>query len=123
LSKPEGIAEITGAPRVEACIEAVIERYPGVSSRARLDYFEAVHQELAPLARKLEVELADAKRALVEERLRLERELEKCNADWNKRYRQWGETEDRLRAELKGLYRYKAGVDEALNTGDGTYKP
>lgn len=53
----------------------------------------------------------------------LERELEKCNDDWNKRYQQWGATEDRLRAEIKSLQRFKASVDEALNTGNGTYKP
>jgi hypothetical protein len=50
-------------------------------------------------------------------------ELEACNADWNRRYQQWGETEDRLRAEIKGLRGFKASVDEALNTGNGTYKP
>jgi ATP-dependent Clp protease ATP-binding subunit ClpA len=50
-------------------------------------------------------------------------ELKKCNDDWNLRYQQWGATEDRLRAEIKSLHRFKASVDEALNTGDGKYKP
>ena len=44
----------TGAPRVEACINAVMKRYPGESKAALARYFEAVHQELGPLARDLE---------------------------------------------------------------------
>ena len=47
---------IVAAPRVEACIEAVMARHPGASIRADARYYEAVHQELAPLARELEVE-------------------------------------------------------------------
>lgn len=50
-------------------------------------------------------------------------ELEACNDDWNKRYQQWAELEEGLRAEIKGLRGFKASVDEALNMGDGTYKP
>lgn len=45
------------APRVEACIAAVMERFPGASEKADARYFQAVHQELAPLARKLESDL------------------------------------------------------------------
>lgn len=46
------------APRVEAVIDAVMERYPGTGPAAQLRYYEAVHQELAPLARDLERETA-----------------------------------------------------------------
>lgn len=49
----------SGAPRVEACIEAVMARHPTIGGRADQRYFEAVHQELAPLARELE-RLADS---------------------------------------------------------------
>ena len=52
-----GIAS-SGAPRVEACIDAVMERFPTLGGRADSRYYEAVHQELAPLARELERELA-----------------------------------------------------------------
>lgn len=48
----------TGAPRVEACINAVMKRYPSESKAALARYFEAVHQELGPLARDLERENA-----------------------------------------------------------------
>lgn len=49
----QGIAS-SGAPRVEACIESVMARHPTIGGRADSRYFEAVHQELAPLARELE---------------------------------------------------------------------
>lgn len=52
--------EPTKSPRVEACIADCMARFPGESERASLRYFEAVHQELAPLARQLEEDLADA---------------------------------------------------------------
>lgn len=52
-----GIAS-SGAPRVEACIEAVMTKHPTIGGRADMRYFEAVHQELAPLARELEREVA-----------------------------------------------------------------
>jgi hypothetical protein len=45
------------SPRVEACIAEVMERHPGATPAAQARYFEAVHQELAPLARRLELEL------------------------------------------------------------------
>lgn len=44
------------APRVEAVINAVMERHPGMGPAAQLRYYEAVHQELGPLARELERE-------------------------------------------------------------------
>lgn len=46
----------TGAPRVEAVIAETMKRFPGESKAALARYFEAVHQELAPLARELERE-------------------------------------------------------------------
>lgn len=45
------------SPRVEACIAEVMARHPGTTPAAQARYFEAVHQELAPLARQLEQEL------------------------------------------------------------------
>lgn len=44
------------AARVEACINKFMVRFPGTSASAesRTRYYEAVHQELAPLARELE---------------------------------------------------------------------
>lgn len=51
-------------PRVEACIDAVMKRYPGESKAALARYFEAVHQELAPLARQIERELREAHETL-----------------------------------------------------------
>ncbi len=40
--------------RVEECIQRVMSEHPGESPTAMARYFEAVHQELAPLARELE---------------------------------------------------------------------
>ena len=45
---------MTTTPRVDALIERVMDEHPSVG-RA---YYEAVHQELAPLARELERESA-----------------------------------------------------------------
>ncbi len=52
------------APRVEACIQACMEKYPRTSPKALAVYFEAVHQELAPLARQLEHENAQLRAQL-----------------------------------------------------------
>lgn len=63
----------SGAPEVEACIEAVMAEHPTVGGRADLRYYEAVHQELAPLARKLERRAAEAMADAAEmQRLRAE---------------------------------------------------
>lgn len=55
---------IADAPRVEALIAGVMSRHPGVdvSPKRAAIYFEEVHQELAPLARSMERELAEARR-------------------------------------------------------------
>ncbi len=52
------------APRVEAVIEQVMARYPGIeiSKQRSAKYFEEVHQALAPLARSLEQQLHQALR-------------------------------------------------------------
>lgn len=60
-------AHFDNTPRVSACIEAVIRRFPSDKSTA---YFEAVHQELAPLARKMEREVTDLRAALDQHRMR-----------------------------------------------------
>ncbi|HEJ3725747.1 TPA: hypothetical protein SL417_004397 [Pseudomonas aeruginosa] len=41
---------------VEQLLDRYIKRFPGEHKGAMSRYFEAVHQELAPLARKLEAE-------------------------------------------------------------------
>ncbi|HCU2535384.1 hypothetical protein [Pseudomonas aeruginosa] len=41
---------------VEQLLERYIKRFPGEHKAAMSRYFEAVHQELAPLTRKLEAE-------------------------------------------------------------------
>lgn len=41
---------------VEQLLDRYIKRFPGEHKAAMSRYFEAVHQELAPLARKLEAE-------------------------------------------------------------------
>lgn len=65
----------SGAPRVEACIEAVMAEHPTIGGRADMRYFEAVHQELAPLARELE-RLADSEGARAVKYLRRARKAE-----------------------------------------------
>lgn len=45
-----------GASRVEALISRVMAEHPSKTQAAQHDYFEAVHQQLAPLARELELE-------------------------------------------------------------------
>ena len=47
--------------RVEGVIERVMAAHPCLGKRAQAAYYEAVHQELAPLARDLECELFVAK--------------------------------------------------------------
>ncbi len=44
------------ASEVEQLLERYMKRFPGVGPSSTARYFEAVHQELAPLARKLEAE-------------------------------------------------------------------
>lgn len=54
----------TETPIVDACIASVVAQHPGASPKALAVYFEAVHQELAPLARQLEVENAQLREQL-----------------------------------------------------------
>jgi len=48
---------IERTPRTDSLIESVMKLHPGHSKQSQNVYYEAVHQELAPLARKLELEL------------------------------------------------------------------
>lgn len=48
----------TETPITDALIDRVMRKHPGVSARAQADYYEAVHQELAPLARDFEKRIA-----------------------------------------------------------------
>jgi len=54
----------TDTPRVEALIDRVMKEHPSVSKTAQAIYYEAVHQELAPLARDLERENAKLRDAM-----------------------------------------------------------
>ena len=63
--------------RVEACIEAAMKRHGMpriVGKSARIEYFEDVHQDLAPLARELERTLAAERTALLSLAERIRRE-------------------------------------------------
>jgi hypothetical protein len=62
------------APRVEALIAGVMAKYPRYTPAEEARYYEAVHQELAPLARELESTNAQLYEALM--RLRNECDLE-----------------------------------------------
>jgi hypothetical protein len=55
-------------PRVEAVIERTMKRFPGIGPAAQARYYEAVHQELAPLARALEREVNSLTRQLQDAR-------------------------------------------------------
>lgn len=46
----------TASPITDALIAKVMEQHPETTPRALARYFEAVHQELAPLCRELEIE-------------------------------------------------------------------
>lgn len=69
------------APRVEAVINAVMERHPGMGPAAQLRYYESVHQELGPLARELERENKTMLNAL--ENIRLYAARQRTH-DWSK---------------------------------------
>lgn len=50
---------MTTAPRVEACIDAVMAKYPRTGPVSQAKYYEEVHQHLGPLARQLEHEVQE----------------------------------------------------------------
>jgi len=50
-------------PIVDGLISRVMAQHPGLNSVSRANYYEAVHQELAPLARSLEREVRMLRRA------------------------------------------------------------
>lgn len=58
---------MTTTPRVDTLIDRVMAEHPGHGKSAQAAYYEAVHQELAPLARELEAEAE----ALAEKRAHL----------------------------------------------------
>lgn len=45
-------------PITDALIESVMAKHPGDGKASQARYYEAVHQELAPLCRSFEVEIA-----------------------------------------------------------------
>lgn len=51
-------------PRTTRCIEAVMREHPGETPKALARYYEAVHQEIAPLARQMEREVQELMCAL-----------------------------------------------------------
>jgi hypothetical protein len=51
--------EASRSPRVDALIEKVMQEHPGFGVSTQARYYEAVHQELAPLARDSEALLRD----------------------------------------------------------------
>lgn len=57
MSLTKEATDATDTPRVDGVIELVMRKYPGLGGASRARYFEAVHQELAPLARELEREV------------------------------------------------------------------
>lgn len=50
--------------RVDDIISETMARFPGVSRTAQAEYYEEVHQHLAPLARELEIETDRLKQLL-----------------------------------------------------------
>lgn len=58
--------EASRSPRVDALIERVMQKHPGFGVSAQARYYEAVHQELAPLARDLEARAERAESLLRE---------------------------------------------------------
>jgi hypothetical protein len=80
----------SGAPRVEACIEAVMAKHPTIGGRADQRYFEAVHQELAPLARELE-RLADSEGTRAVNYLRRARKAEELLRRCSRHLIHWAE--------------------------------
>ena len=60
-----------GSTQVERCISGVMARYNGTGPAALARFFEAVHQELAPLARELERQNTELRKQLAEPRLKI----------------------------------------------------
>jgi len=52
----DGLGVTHETPRVDALIAGVMAKYKGHGTLSQARYYEAVHQELAPLARDLELE-------------------------------------------------------------------
>ncbi|CAE6822175.1 hypothetical protein R70006_06254 [Paraburkholderia domus] len=52
----DGMFAGSATPRVDAVIRKTMERFPGLGPGSQMRYYEAVHQELTPLARTIETE-------------------------------------------------------------------
>lgn len=92
----------TDTPKTDALIHRVMRQYPGVSASAQAKYYEEVHQEIAPLCRRLEREVAALKADLRDY-------MNAANAE--ARFADELKTErDQLRAELAAL---RAPVEQA----------
>lgn len=59
-----------GETQVDRCISGVMAKYNGTGQAALARFFEAVHQELAPLARELERQNAELRNQLASPRLK-----------------------------------------------------
>ncbi|HFH2965895.1 hypothetical protein [Pseudomonas aeruginosa] len=90
---------------VEQLLERYIKRFPGEHKAAMSRYFEAVHQELAPLARKLEAE---------RDRLKAENEALRKDAErW--RYARTILPYEVIQDAQKDFESWNVGVSEAEN--------
>jgi hypothetical protein len=99
-------AEASRSPRVDALIERMMQKYPGFSASAQARYYEAVHQELAPLARDLEAENARLQSRLAAANSLLREASNYLDRDWDDSC----DVDDRIAVHLQG-----AG-DEAPST-------
>ena len=90
----DNVALNPDTPRVDALIDKIMTQHPGYGKSAQAAYYEAVHQELAPLARQLERELV----AMREERdsqqrvcIKVMEERDEWAAKWHSMRRQYAE--------------------------------
>ncbi|MCO2058755.1 hypothetical protein FA407_18550 [Pseudomonas aeruginosa] len=97
---------------VEQLLERYIKRFPGEYKAAMSRYFEAVHQELAPLARKLEAE---------RDRLKTENDRlrQGMKGDYDiDAWLEWTREKDQIKAEnevLRGALKQFAEMLKSIN--------
>ncbi|HEJ2806540.1 TPA: hypothetical protein SL251_004913 [Pseudomonas aeruginosa] len=107
---------------VEQLLERYIKRFPGEHKAAMSRYFEAVHQELAPLARKLEAE----RDRLKAENESLLDELSACTEHpggcgyWREAAKRRTEERDQFKAENEALRGALQAVEAEV---DGNIRP
>jgi len=87
-------------PRVDALIQRYKEKHPSITTKGHADYYEDMHQGLAPLARKLEKEL-DATDVQILALLAENKELGESLAEECGLRVHDGKVMDKLRAEIK----------------------